>query len=239
VPQPLAGKSAIVTGASRGIGAEIARRLSKEGVRVAIAARSRAIDQVAKSLGESAFAIECDVTDRDSVAAAGVRFREAVGGAPDIIVNNAGLFRVGPIDEMKPEDFIGTVSTNLFGSFLMLHEFLGEMKKRGSGHVITIGSMGDRMIFPQNAAYNAAKFGLRAMHEVLHSEVRGSGVRATLISPSSVDTALWDQIDTESEESGFPSRNEMLTPDAVGRAVIFALTQPSSVNIDELRLSRA
>jgi NADP-dependent 3-hydroxy acid dehydrogenase YdfG len=239
VPQSLAGKSAIVTGASRGIGAEIARRLAKEGVRVAIAARSQAIDQVAKSLGESAFALECDVTDRDSVAAAGVKFREAVGGAPDIIVNNAGMFRVGPIDEMEPEDFVGTVSTNLFGSFLMLHEFLGDMKKRGSGHVITIGSMGDRMIFPQNAAYNAAKFGLRAMHEVLHEEVRGTGVRATLISPGSVDTALWDQIDTESKDSDFPSRSEMLTPDAVGRAVMFALTQPASVNIDELRLSRA
>lgn len=239
MPQSLAGKSAIVTGASRGIGAEIARRLAKEGVRVAIAARSQAIDQVAKSLGENAFALECDVTDRDSVSAAGKTFRETVGGAPDIIVNNAGLFRVGPIDEMKPDDFVGTVSTNLFGSFLMLHEFLADMKKRGSGHVITIGSMGDRTIFPQNAAYNSAKFGVRALHEVLRVEIRGTGVRATLISPGSVDTALWDRIDTESEESGFPSRNEMLTPDAVGRAVMFALTQPESVNIDELRLSRA
>ena len=236
----LAGQSALVTGASRGIGAEIARRLAKEGVRVAVASRNKeSLDRVVVSLGASAFALQADVTDGDSVAAMGSAFRKTVGGPPDIIVNNAGLFRVAPIDQMKPEDFTGTVSTNLFGSFLVLHEFLAEMKKRGSGHVITIGSMGDRMIFPENAAYNAAKFGLRALHEVLRAELRGTGVRATLLSPGSVDTALWDQIDTESEESGFPSRSEMLTPDAVGRAALFALTQPPSVNIDELRLSRA
>ena len=236
----LAGQSAIITGASRGIGAEIARRLTKEGVRVAVASRNReSLDRVVVSLGTSAFALQVDVTDRESVAAMGSAFRKTVGGAPDIVVNNAGLFRVAQIEAMKPEDFTGTVGTNLFGSFFMLHEFLGEMKQRGSGHVLTIGSMGDRQIFPENAAYNSAKFGLRALHEVLRAEIRGTGVRATLLSPGSVDTALWDQIDTESEESGFPSRSEMLTPDAVGRAALFALTQPPSVNIDELRLSRA
>src|SRR6476469_1349229 len=228
----LAGQSAIITGASRGIGAEIARRLTKEGVRVAVASRNReSLDRVVVSLGTSAFALVVDVTDRESVAAMGSAFRKTVGGAPDIVVNNAGLFRVAQIEAMKPEDFTGTVGTNLFGSFFILHEFLGEMKQRGSGHVLTIGSMGDRQIFPENAAYNAAKFGLRALHEVLRAEIRGTGVRATLLSPGSVDTSLKDQIDTESEESGFPSRSEMLTPDAVGRAALFALTQPPSVNI--------
>ncbi|HUQ19816.1 MAG TPA: SDR family oxidoreductase [Gemmatimonadaceae bacterium] len=236
----LAGKSALVTGASRGIGAEIARRLANEGVRVCVASRNKeSVDRVAATLGASAFALQGDVTGRDSVAAMGGQFRKTIGGPPDIIVNNAGLFRVAPIEKMNPEDFMGVVSTNLFGSFLVVHEFLADMKQRASGHVLTIGSMGDRMIFPENAAYNAAKFGLRALHEVLRTEVRGSGVRATLLSPGSVDTALWDQIDTESEASGFPSRSEMLTPDAVGRAALFALTQPESVNIDELRLSRA
>jgi NADP-dependent 3-hydroxy acid dehydrogenase YdfG len=236
----LAGQSAIVTGASRGIGAEIARRLTKEGVRVAVVSRNReSLDRVVVSLGTPAFALQVDVADRGSVAAMGAAFRKTVGGAPDIIVNNAGLFRVARIEAMKAEDFVATVGTNLFGSFFMLHEFLAEMKQRGSGHVLTIGSMGDRQVFPENAAYNAAKFGLRALNEVLRAEIRGTGVRATLLSPGSVDTALWDQIDTESEESGFPSRSEMLTPDAVGRAALFALTQPPSVNIDELRLSRA
>jgi NADP-dependent 3-hydroxy acid dehydrogenase YdfG len=113
------------------------------------------------------------------------------------------------------------------------------MKERKSGHVVTMGSAGDRQIFRANAAYNAGKFGLRAMHEVLRLELRGTGVRATLISPSSVDTQIWDEHDTESAASELPSRKEMLRPDAVCRAVMFALTQPPPVNIDELRLSRA
>jgi NADP-dependent 3-hydroxy acid dehydrogenase YdfG len=99
--------------------------------------------------------------------------------------------------------------------------------------------MGDRIIYPGNAAYSAGKFGIRAMHYVLRTDLRGTGVRATLVSPSSVDTALWDHLDTESAESEFPSRSEMLSPGDLARAVIFALTQPESVNVEELRLSRA
>ncbi|HLE56002.1 MAG TPA: SDR family oxidoreductase [Rhodothermia bacterium] len=237
---PLAGRTAIVTGASKGIGAEIARQLAKAGARVALVSRDKPLlDKVARGIGDSAIAIECDITDQKSVAAAASRLRQEFGGAPDIIVNNAGLFRVAPIDEMKPEDFIGSVTTNLIGPFLILHEFLAEMRKRGSGHVVTIGSMGDRMIFPENAAYSAGKFGMRAMHYVMRTELRGTGVRASLISPSSVDTALWDHVDTESTESSFPSRSEMLNPGDVARAVLFAVTQPDSVNVDELRLSRS
>lgn len=236
----LAGRTAIVTGASKGIGAEIARQLAKAGARVALASRDRPLlDQVVRGIGDSAIAVECDITDQKSVAAAASRLRQEFGGAPDIIVNNAGLFRVAPIDEMKPEDFIASITTNVIGPFLVMHEFLAELRQRGSGHVITIGSAGDRMIFPGNAAYSAGKFGIRAMHYVLRTDLRGTGVRASLISPSSVDTALWDHLDTESEKSEFPSRSEMLNPGDVARAVMFALTQPEPMNVDELRISRA
>lgn len=238
--EALAGRIAIVTGASRGIGAEIARHLSKAGARVALAARDKAaLDHVAAALGDSAIALECDITDQKSVAAAGSHLRETFGAAPDIIVNNAGLFRVAPIHAMEPRDFIGSVTTNLIGPFLILHEFLAEMRQRGRGHIVTIGSMGDRVIFAENSAYSAAKFGVRAMHEVARTELRGTGVRTTLISPGSVDTALWDHVDTESAESDFPSRRDMLRPADVARAVMFALTQPETVNVDELRISRA
>jgi NADP-dependent 3-hydroxy acid dehydrogenase YdfG len=236
----LAGRTAIVTGASKGIGAEIARQLAKAGARVALASRDKPLlDEVARGLGQSAIAVECDITDRQSVAAAGKRLRQEFGGAPDIIVNNAGLFRVAAIDAMKPEDFIASITTNVIGPFLVMHEFLAEMRQRGSGHVVTIGSMGDRMILPGNAAYSAGKFGIRAMHYVLRTDLRGTGVRASLISPSSVDTALWDHLDTESADSEFPSRSEMLSPGDVARAVMFALTQPETVNVEELRISRA
>lgn len=237
--EALAGQTAVVTGASSGIGLGIARALTNAGARVALLARRRAeLEKLAAELAGSAVAVECDVTDRDSVSAAATHVREAFAGAPDIIVNNAGLFHVAPLHEMKPEDFNAVISTNLIGTFLVTHEFLAEMRMRGSGHVVTIGSVGDRQTFPDNGAYSAAKFGVRGMHEVLRTELRGSGVRASLVSPASVDTALWDGFDTESPDAPFPSRSNMLSARDVARAVLYSVTQPATVNIDELRLSR-
>jgi NADP-dependent 3-hydroxy acid dehydrogenase YdfG len=236
----LAGRTAIVTGASRGIGAAIARELATRGVRVGLVARTRpALDRLQAELGESTLVVECDVTDGNAVSSAMARVRESFAGAPDIIVNNAGLFRVAPLDAMSPEDFVASVQTNLIAPFLVLHEFLAEMRTRQTGHVVTIGSVADREIFPENAAYAASKFGVRALHEVLRSELNGTGIRATLVSPSAVNTELWDGFDTGDTQQRFPTRDAMLDAEAVARAVIFALTQPPSVNVDELRLSRA
>src|SRR6266550_4888208 len=230
--EELAGQTAIVTGASRGIGLEISRALAGAGARLALLSRRRAeLDKLAEGLGGSAIAVECDLTDRASVSAAATAVREAFDGAPNIIVNNAGSFHVAPLHAMNPENFIATVSTNLVGTFLVLHEFLAGMRDRGSGHVVTIGSAGDRQVFAENGAYSAAKFGLRGMHQVLRTELRGSGVRATLVSPSSVDTPLWDGLDTESKDSPFSPRSKMLTPRDVAGVVLFAVTQPATVNV--------
>jgi NADP-dependent 3-hydroxy acid dehydrogenase YdfG len=210
------------------------------GARVGLMARTRAaLEELTAKLGESSLVLVCDVTDRASVAAAAIEIRQAFGGAPDIIVNNAGVFRASPLHEMTPEDFMTSLNTNLVAPFLILREFLGEMRQRKSGHVITIGSIGDRQIFTKNAAYSASKYGLRAMHEVLRAELRGTGVRATLVSPTSVDTTLWENINTEDPELGFTPKAKMLDTESVARAVLFALTEPAIVNIDELRLSRA
>jgi NADP-dependent 3-hydroxy acid dehydrogenase YdfG len=236
----LAGRTAIVTGASRGIGAAVARGLAGEGARVGLIARTRpALEQLQAELGDSAVVVECDVTDIRSVSSAAARIREAFGGPPDIIVNNAGLFKVATLDTMSPQDFVASVQTNLVAPFLVLHEFLAEMRARQSGHVVTIGSVADREIFPENAAYAASKFGVRALHEVLRLELNGTGVRATLVSPAAVDTELWNGFDTGADQQRFPTRDNMLDADAVARAVMFAVTQPPSVNVDELRLSRA
>jgi len=114
--------------------------------------------------------------------------------------------------------------------------FLPELRERG-GHVVTIGSVADRAVFPGNAAYAASKFGLRALHEVLSAELRGSAVRTTLVSPGPVDTPLWDPVDPDSKP-GFTPRAAMLRPEAVAAAVLYAVTAPADVNVDELRLSR-
>ena len=235
----LNGRTALVTGASRGLGAEISAAFARDGVRVALLARTRgALEEHAHRIGSGAFAVECDVTDSASAESAVSLVRARFGAAPDIVVSNAGLFVIQSIEDTSVEQFSSLVSTNLTAAFVFTKSFLAEMKQRGSGHIVTIGSVADRHIFAGNAAYSATKYGARAMHEVLREETRGTGVRATLISPASVDTDIWDPIQYLGTDDK-PDRSSMLSPSSVGEAVLYAVTQPSSVNIDELRLSRA
>ncbi len=235
----LASRTALVSGASRGIGLEVARGLAAAGARVAMVARSAGELQArASELGALAVAVPCDVGDANAVAAMTARVTHTFGGAPDIIVNNAGLFALGSIESTEPAAFRDALDVNLVAPFLLVRAFVGAMRARGTGHVVTIGSIADRMTFPENGAYAASKFGLRALHEVLRAELRGSGVRATLVSPGPVDTALWDAVDPDNRP-GFTPRAQMLPASAVADAVLFAIAQPPAVNVDELRLSRS
>jgi NADP-dependent 3-hydroxy acid dehydrogenase YdfG len=228
-----------VTGASRGIGAGIAAALASEGVRVVMLARNESrLKEAAGSL-KGSIPIACDVSDPKSVEKAARQIRSDLGGAPDILVNNAGIFGVSIVEETTTDLFSETINTNLVGPFLFIRAFLADMKKRKSGHIVTIGSIADRSIFTGNAAYSAAKFGLRAVHEVLRAELRETGVRASLISPAATDTEIWDTV-TITDPIGRPhSKRPMLDTDNVVAAVMFALTQPQRVNIDELRLSHS
>jgi NADP-dependent 3-hydroxy acid dehydrogenase YdfG len=235
----LSGRTAVVTGASRGIGAGIAAALAAEGVQVIMLARNEAKLKEASAPLKGSIPIVCDVTRPESVEKAARRITGELNRAPDILVNNAGIFGVSLVEETSTEFFIDTINTNLVGPFLLVRSFLGEMKKRKTGHVVTIGSVADRTIFTGNAAYSAAKFGLRAIHEVLRAELRGTGVRATLVSPAATDTEIWNTV-TVTDPAGKPhSKRPMLDPEDVVRAVMFALAQPERVNIDELRLSHS
>jgi len=232
------GKTAVVTGASRGIGAGIAEALAAQGARVALVARTEArLRERAKQI-KGSIAVTCDVTDPASVEAATKRITGELA-APDIVVNSAGIFSVAVAEETTADAFLDIVNTNLVGPFLFVRAFLGAMKKRQSGHIVSIGSVADRTIFSGNAAYSAAKFGLRAVHEVLRSELRGTGVRTTLISPAATNTDIWNDV-TVTDPVGKPhSKRPMLEPDDVVQAVLFALSQPQRVNVDELRLSHS
>ena len=236
---PLSGRTAVVTGASRGIGAGIASALADEGVRVVMIARNEAkLKEVARGW-KGSIPLVCDVSDPRSVEKAAKEIDAELRGAPDILVNNAGIFGVSIVEETKTEFFVDTINTNLVGPFLFMRAFLRGMKERKSGHIVTIGSVADRTIFTGNAAYSAAKFGLRAVHEVLRAELRGSGVRASLVSPASTDTEIWNSV-TVTDPAGKPhSTRPMLSLDDVVAAVMFALIQPERVNIDELRLSHS
>jgi len=235
----LGGRTAVVTGASRGIGAGIAEALGREGVRVALVARTEAKLAEKASAIKGSIPVVCDVTDPKSVERATKQISSEMKGAPDIVVNNAGLFRVAVADETSGETFIEVINTNLVAPFLFVRAFLPDMKKRKSGHIVTLGSIADRTIYTGNAAYSAAKFGLRAVHEVLRAELRGSGVKTSLISPAATNTEMWNGI-TITDPAGKPhSTRPMLEPDDVVSAVMFALTQPERVNVDELRLSHS
>lgn len=233
----LADRIVVVSGASRGIGLAVARRLVDDGCRVVLLARGEAaLRDRERELGNHALALACDVSDAAAVAGAAAVIRERLG-APEAVVNNAGLFLLAPVADTTPDDFAASLRVNVLAPFLLAREFLPDMRARGSGHIVTIGSIADHLAMPGNAAYSASKFGVRALHEVLREELRGSGVRATLVSPGPVDTPLWDALDPD-HRAGFTPRSRMLAADAVADAVRYALAQPPEVNVDELRLSR-
>jgi NADP-dependent 3-hydroxy acid dehydrogenase YdfG len=230
-------RTALVTGATRGIGLEVARLLVKEGARVVLVARSdEDLRARATELGPLTVPIACDVTDADAVTRAADRARGELGDVPDAIVNNAGAFSLAPVEATELADFRAAVDVNLVAPFLVVRAFLPELRRRGAGHIVTIGSVADRTIFPENGAYAASKFGARAFHEVLRTELRGTGVRVTLVSPGPTDTPLWNEIDPDTRP-GFTPRRDMLRASAVADAVRYVLTRPVDVNIDELRLS--
>jgi NADP-dependent 3-hydroxy acid dehydrogenase YdfG len=231
-------QTAVVTGASRGIGLAVARALAPNFTVIMIARNADDLRAAADGIGDAASPLPCDLADVAATNAAAEVIRTMTGGAPDVLVNNAGLFRLSLVESTSPEEFSASLDVNLAAPFRLIRAFLPEMRKRGSGQIVSIGSIADRMAFPENGSYSAAKFGLRGLHAVLRAELRGSGVRSTLLSPGPVDTPLWDDVNPD-EREGFTPRSAMLRPDDVARAVVFVVSQPPSVNVDELRLARS
>jgi NADP-dependent 3-hydroxy acid dehydrogenase YdfG len=234
VSAALGGLSAVVTGASRGIGRSTVRALVAAGAKVIGVSRSPTRAGEAAQAGEAG--VVADLTDPSAVERAVDAILAQLGGAPDLLVNNAGAFVLAPIEATSPETFARLLAVNLAAPFSLVHAFLAEMRQRRRGHVITVGSLADRMAFPENSAYAASKYGLRGLHEVLRIELAGSGVRATLISPASVDTPLWNGLDAVTRAE-FPPASAMLAAQDVTDAILFAVTRPPGVNIDEIRLS--
>lgn len=234
----LEGAVAVVTGGSKGIGLAVAQALGSAGARVVALARdAQRLAQLTPQLGRNAVGIAADLSVKADVDSALEQIR-AVAGVPDIVVSNAGAFELGLVGEMAPAQVERMLALNLLAPYAFFHAFVPGMRERGSGHLVSIGSVADRETYPENAAYSATKFGARAMHQVLRQELRSSGVRVSLVSPGPVDTHIWNPIAPESRP-GYPRRDEMLDVQAVAAAVLWVVTRPASVNVDELRLSRS
>jgi NADP-dependent 3-hydroxy acid dehydrogenase YdfG len=234
----LAGRVAVVTGASRGIGRAVSAALAAEGATVIMVARSAdVLTTAAAEIGAHAVPLVSDLAVAGAAEVVAERVRQSHGD-PSLLVNNAGAFTLRRVEETSDEELQTMLQVNLLAPFALTRALLPAMRAAGAGHVVTIGSIADHVAFPENGAYAASKYGVRALHEVLRAELRGSGVRATLVSPAPVDTPLWDPIDPDSR-AGFTPRRDMLSADAVASAVLFALTRPPEVNVDELRISRS
>src|SRR5258707_11559273 len=186
----LKGKTAIVTGGTRGIGRAIAESLLREGLSVCIAARNHdEIEKAVSELGDNARGFVCDVRDYEQVQGLISHTIRELGGL-DILINNAGIGVFETVEETSPEDFRAVLETNLFGVFYCCHEAIPQMKKRGGGYIINISSLAGANPHPRMGAYNASKFGLNGFSEALMQEVRHDNIKVSYIMPCSVNTEL-------------------------------------------------
>jgi NADP-dependent 3-hydroxy acid dehydrogenase YdfG len=223
----LAGKTAIVTGASSGIGAATVRKLRDAGVRVVGGARR--VERI-----EADLALPLDVTDEESCAAFVGRAATELGGI-DILFNNAGL-ALGryPFSESTPEDEATVLHTNVDGVLRMTRFCLPHI--RDEGHIVFMGSVAGRQAYQNAASYVAAKFGLRGFVYALREDLLGRPIRITTVDAGLVESEFslvrfrGDEAAAKSVYAGV----DPVTPDEVADCVLFALTRPLHVNVDEI-----
>jgi short-subunit dehydrogenase len=192
LPAPSSGRAALVTGASSGIGAEIARELARRGNQVVLVARSeRKLAALAAELGDCAHVLPTDLADREARAALLGRV-VALGLVPDVLVNNAGLSTLGPVHRSDPEAETNLVEVDVVAVVDLCSRFLPGMVERGWGAVLNVASTAAFQPLPGQAAYGAAKAFVLSYTQSLSGELAGTGVNATVLCPGPVDTAFAD-----------------------------------------------
>jgi NADP-dependent 3-hydroxy acid dehydrogenase YdfG len=226
-------KTVLVTGASSGIGAAIARELGRAGARLALGARrTDRLDALAAEIGGDILVRRLDVTDRADVAAFADAARERFGRV-DVIVNNAGVMPLSPMASLKVEEWERMVDVNIKGVLWGVAAVLPEMTARGSGHIVNIASIGALRVVPTAAVYCATKYAVRALSEGLRQE--NERIRVTCVHPGVVESELADTITDPVAAAAMKTyRAIALRPDAIARAVRYALEQPDDVDVSEI-----
>ena len=229
-------KVVLITGASSGIGAGIARELGAAGAKVMLGARRtdrlEALANEIRESGAEAMTRRLDVTDRADVAAFAEAARQGFGRV-DVIVNNAGVMPLSLMASLKVDEWGQMVDVNIKGVLYGIAAVLPEMTERGSGHIINIASVGALAVSPTAAVYCATKYAVRAISDGLRQE--NDRIRVTCIHPGVVESELAGTItDPVAVEAMKTYRAIALQPDAIGRAVRFAIEQPEDVDVNEI-----
>ena len=239
--ESLQGRVAVVTGASSGIGAAVARALAPEGAHVALAARRQdALLGVQAGLDGRGSEVKSlvaatDVTKREQVKSLVARTEEELGPV-DILVNCAGVMYYSLMKNLHEDDWERTVDVLCMGMLNCIGAVLGGMLDRGRGHIVTISSDAGRKVFPGLAVYSGGKFFVEAVSQGLRLEAAGTGLKITTIQPGNVATDL-PALSHDAEavkRYGQPSGARILDPEDVAMSVVHALKQPEHVAINEI-----
>ncbi len=227
----LQGQTALVTGASRGIGRAIAGALAREGARLMIASRSAAVRQAARELAleTEVHAVRADVSRPADVGRLFAAARKRLGSL-DILINSAGMAESRPAAETTDELWNETLGGNLTSVFLCTRAALEWMLPARRGHILNVLSVAAVTTFPGNSAYCAAKAGALAFTRVVRDEVRAGGVRVTALLPGPTDTNLWNRLWPEAP------RDKMMSPHEVAQAALAAILMPDSSTMEEILL---
>jgi clavulanate-9-aldehyde reducatase len=237
--QDLTGKKVAITGASSGIGEATAIACAQAGAAVALGARrTDRIEELAKKIeadGGRAVAIETDVADPDQARAFVEGTRDQLGGI-DVLVNNAGVMLLGPINGAPLEEWQRMVDVNVLGLLYCTHAAFPIMAEQGSGHVINVSSVAGRVARAGSGVYNLTKWGVGAFSESLRQEGSHSGVRVTIIEPGAVDTELSshnrDEV-LEQIKKRFSDVKRLEASD-IANAIVYSIGQPDYVCINEV-----
>jgi NADP-dependent 3-hydroxy acid dehydrogenase YdfG len=227
-------RTAVVTGASSGIGAATARALAAEGFRVVCAARRRdRVQALAEEIG--GVAVACDVTSPDSV----LGLVDAAGGTLHVLVNNAGgAFGAATVESADPADWRAMYEVNVLGLLHVTQALLPALRAGGDGLVVNVGSTAGRIAYEGGAGYTAAKHGTQVVTETLRLELCGEPIRVSEVAPGMVRTDEFGLVrfggDKEKAEAVYAGVPDPLVAEDVADAIAWIATRPSHVNIDEL-----
>ena len=230
-------KTVLITGASSGIGAATARVLADAGHTVVLGARRTdrldALVAEIRAAGGAASAHRLDVTDREDVRAF-VDAARAAHGRVDVLINNAGVMPLSPLDSLLVDEWDAMIDVNVRGLLHGIAAALPVMQQQGSGHLITVASIGAHLVVPTSAVYCGTKYAAWAITEGLRQEV-GDRIRVTTVSPGVTESELADTItDPAAAAAMVEYRRDALPADAIARGVAYAIAQPDGVDVNEL-----